>query len=77
MFQLLKRTIRVDHVLNYKVPKEHDDEDEITKKLKNEGCAPIVHGSDNSNVESDKDEKTLKKGWLHLHLDQFLRHMAN
>lgn len=40
--QLLGRTIRVDHVEKYKVPKEHGDEDDITKKLRKEGIAPKV-----------------------------------
>ncbi|KAI8519343.1 RNA-binding motif protein, X-linked 2 [Branchiostoma belcheri] len=31
------RTIRVDHVASYRVPKEHEDEDEITKKIRQEG----------------------------------------
>ncbi|XP_054159324.1 RNA-binding motif protein, X-linked 2-like [Oppia nitens] len=38
--KLLNRTIRVDHVEDYKIPKEHEDMDEMTKKLHNEGCAP-------------------------------------
>ncbi|KRX36072.1 RNA-binding motif protein, X-linked 2 [Trichinella nativa] len=38
--KLLGRIIRVDHVENYRVPKERGDEDEITKKLWLEGCAP-------------------------------------
>ncbi|UYV81874.1 RBMX2 [Cordylochernes scorpioides] len=34
------RTIRIDHVANYKIPKEFEDQDEITKKLHAKGCAP-------------------------------------
>ncbi|GJQ84657.1 hypothetical protein Trydic_g5189, partial [Trypoxylus dichotomus] len=37
---ILKRTIRVDHVSNYKVPKDSKKTDEETKKLYQEGCAP-------------------------------------
>ena len=32
------RTLRVDHVKDYKMPKEHEDQDEETKRLQNEGC---------------------------------------
>lgn len=38
--QILGKTIRVDHVNDYKPPKEHDDMDEVTRKLQTEGCAP-------------------------------------
>lgn len=32
----------MDHVNNYKPPKEHDDMDEETKQLQKEGCAPKI-----------------------------------
>lgn len=38
--KILNRTIRVDHVAEYKVPKENKKTDEKTKKLYGEGCAP-------------------------------------
>jgi RNA-binding motif X-linked protein 2 len=38
--KLLNRTIRVDHVANYRMPKEHEDIDPVTKQLYSEGCAP-------------------------------------
>lgn len=38
--KILNRTIRVDHVQEYKVPKEGKKTDEETKKLYSEGCAP-------------------------------------
>lgn len=38
--KILTRTIRVDHVQDYKVPKEGKKTDEETKKLYAEGCAP-------------------------------------
>ncbi|GBN88501.1 RNA-binding motif protein, X-linked 2 [Araneus ventricosus] len=38
--KLCTRTIRVDHVANYKPPKDNEQDDEITKMLKSEGCAP-------------------------------------
>ncbi|GAB0096733.1 RNA-binding motif protein, X-linked 2 [Sergentomyia squamirostris] len=38
--KLLGKTLRVDHVNNYKAPKENDKMDEETKRLQLEGCAP-------------------------------------
>lgn len=40
--KIMNRTIRVDHVSNYKVPKEGKKTDAETKKLYQEGCAPKV-----------------------------------
>ena len=62
--KLLNRTIRVDHVANYKVPKEHDDIDDVTKRLYNEGCGPNVR-YENKHKESEtktkKEEIKVKK----------------
>lgn len=38
--KILGRTIRVDHVKNFKAPKIYKDTDEQTKTLRLEGCAP-------------------------------------
>lgn len=38
--KLLNRIIRVDHVEEYKIPKEHDDITDELKQLYNQGCAP-------------------------------------
>ncbi|KAF0290217.1 RNA-binding motif protein, X-linked 2 [Amphibalanus amphitrite] len=38
--KLLKRTIRVDHVRDYKPPKDNEDLDDITRRLHEEGVAP-------------------------------------
>ncbi|XP_023017441.2 RNA-binding motif protein, X-linked 2 isoform X1 [Leptinotarsa decemlineata] len=38
--KILGRIIRVDHVADYKVPKEGKKTDEVTKNLYSEGCAP-------------------------------------
>lgn len=38
--KILGRTIRVDHVANYKAPKDSKNVDEETKRLRKEGCAP-------------------------------------
>ncbi|XP_048746773.2 RNA-binding motif protein, X-linked 2-like [Ostrea edulis] len=69
--KLLGRTIRVDHVEKYKVPKEHDDEDEMTKRLRMEGIAPKMEeeGKDSASEEDylipvkkhKKDKKAKKK----------------
>ncbi|TGZ39336.1 RNA-binding motif protein, X-linked 2 [Temnothorax longispinosus] len=37
---ILGRTIRVDHVSNYKAPKDSKNIDEETRNLRKEGCAP-------------------------------------
>ncbi|XP_062867110.1 RNA-binding motif protein, X-linked 2 isoform X2 [Trichomycterus rosablanca] len=64
------RTLRVDHVANYRPPKDSDDIDDITKKLREEGCAPKVPSSPASLEDSllpakkpkkDKKEKKKKK----------------
>ncbi|KAK3583695.1 hypothetical protein CHS0354_021445 [Potamilus streckersoni] len=56
--KLLGRTIRVDHVENYKVPKEHGDEDEETKRLRMEGCAPKTPTPE---TEKDGEKKKIDK----------------
>lgn len=40
--QILGKALRVDHVNDYKPPKDHDDMDEETRQLHSEGCAPKV-----------------------------------
>ena len=40
--QLLGRTLRVDHVEEYRKPKEHGDEDDLTMKVRAEGIAPRI-----------------------------------
>ncbi|KAK0086338.1 hypothetical protein PV325_003345 [Microctonus aethiopoides] len=37
--KILGRTIRVDHVSDYKVPKDSKKIDDVTRKLRLEGCA--------------------------------------
>ncbi|XP_045573044.1 RNA-binding motif protein, X-linked 2 isoform X2 [Salmo salar] len=61
------RTIRVDHVLNYRPPKDNEDMDDITKRLREEGCAPKL--PDPSSSESEEEQYALpakkpKKGGL-------------
>ena len=40
--KLAGRQIRVDHVNNYKPPKEHETDDDLIRTLKEMGCAPGV-----------------------------------
>lgn len=40
MIQILGKSLRVDHVSDYKPPKDDDRLDEETKRLQAEGCAP-------------------------------------
>ncbi|XP_060078744.1 RNA-binding motif protein, X-linked 2-like [Ylistrum balloti] len=60
-FNLLNRTIRVDHVEGYRQPKEHGDEDEVTQKLRAEGCAPKVADDDEDDEEEDDFVLPIKK----------------
>uniref|UniRef100_A0A8C1V9Y2 RNA binding motif protein X-linked 2 n=1 Tax=Cyprinus carpio TaxID=7962 RepID=A0A8C1V9Y2_CYPCA len=49
------RTIRVDHVVNYRPPKDTDDIDDVTKHLRKEGCAPKVPPPSSTESESEKE----------------------
>ncbi|KAF4077630.1 hypothetical protein AMELA_G00210210 [Ameiurus melas] len=64
------RTLRVDHVSNYRPPKDSEDIDDITKQLREEGCAPKTRLSSESESEDEglspvkkakKDKKEKKK----------------
>ncbi|XP_026051457.1 RNA-binding motif protein, X-linked 2 [Carassius auratus] len=63
------RTIRVDHVANYRPPKDNEDIDDVTKRLREEGCAPKVPSFEPGSEEEDavpvkkpkKDKKEKKK----------------
>ncbi|KAL3990118.1 RNA recognition motif family protein [Acanthocheilonema viteae] len=62
--KLLKRIIRVDHVEEYKVPKYHEDIDEETRRIWEDGCAPkpiVIHQEDDSE-DIDPVETLKKKG---------------
>jgi RNA-binding motif X-linked protein 2 len=57
---LAGRSIRVDHVKDYKPPKEHENDDDLIKTLKELGCAPGVElpaPSSSSSPSRRKDEK--------------------
>lgn len=53
--QIKGRTIRVDHVKNYRPPKDHEDIDDVTKRLREDGCAPAV--PDVVALSSDEEER--------------------
>ncbi|KAJ7310246.1 hypothetical protein JRQ81_007144 [Phrynocephalus forsythii] len=63
------RTIRVDHVANYRPPKDSEDIDEVTKTLREKGCGvktppPSASESSEENeveVKKHKKEKRKKK----------------
>lgn len=64
------RTLRVDHVSNYRPPKDAEDIDDITKILRQEGCAPKIASESESEDEQllplkkpkkEKKEKKRKK----------------
>ncbi|KAL6098263.1 rbmx2 [Pungitius sinensis] len=54
------RTIRVDHVKDYRPPKDTEDIDDITKHLREQGCGPKTnapppsHSSSSSEVEEEE-----------------------
>ncbi|KDR24402.1 RNA-binding motif protein, X-linked 2-like [Zootermopsis nevadensis] len=65
--KLLGRTIRVDHVADYKPPKDSDKLDEETRKLYSEGCAPsrsilpVMREEENKGKPKTKSKKEKKK----------------
>ncbi|KAH7961351.1 hypothetical protein HPB52_008161 [Rhipicephalus sanguineus] len=54
---LCKRTIRVDHVENYRPPKDSEDLDALMAKLHREGCAPETVARDEHKSEDDSEEE--------------------
>ncbi len=56
--KLADRSIRVDHVKDYKPPKEHENDDDLIRTLKELGCAPGVDlPPPSSSSTRPKDEK--------------------
>uniref|UniRef100_A0A670JZP9 RNA-binding motif protein, X-linked 2 n=1 Tax=Podarcis muralis TaxID=64176 RepID=A0A670JZP9_PODMU len=57
------RTIRVDHVANYRPPKDSEDIDDVTKALREKGCgAKTPPSSPESSKDSEVVVKKHKKG---------------
>ncbi|XP_073452854.1 RNA-binding motif protein, X-linked 2 [Aquarana catesbeiana] len=57
--KLRGRTIRVDHVSNYRPPKDGDDIDEVTKTLREKGCGAEMPPS--SSEEEPEEPQKMKK----------------
>ncbi|XP_054069520.1 RNA-binding motif protein, X-linked 2, partial [Rissa tridactyla] len=55
------RTIRVDHVANYRPPKDSDDLDDVTKALHAKGCGVKTPPHTSSDSLSDDDDVPVKK----------------
>lgn len=55
--QIKGRTLRVDHVKDYRPPKDSEDIDDVTKILREEGCAPLPSAPASSSSEDDDDEQ--------------------
>ncbi|XP_027463432.2 RNA-binding motif protein, X-linked 2 [Zalophus californianus] len=53
------RTIRVDHVSNYRAPKDSEEIDDVTKELQERGCG--AHTPSVSSSEGSEDDKPTKK----------------
>ncbi|XP_069049722.1 RNA-binding motif protein, X-linked 2 [Lepisosteus oculatus] len=59
--KLKGRTIRVDHVKNYRPPKDSEDIDDVTKRLREEGCAPRMPSPSSPESEEEEHTVTVKK----------------
>ncbi|POI29235.1 hypothetical protein CIB84_007016 [Bambusicola thoracicus] len=60
------RTIRVDHVANYRPPKDSDDLDDVTKALHAKGCGVKTPPQTSSDSSEDDDTPVQKqKGEMH------------
>ncbi|XP_064374041.1 RNA-binding motif protein, X-linked 2 [Dromaius novaehollandiae] len=55
------RTIRVDHVANYRPPKDSDDLDDVTKALREKGCGVKTPPHTSSDSLSEDDNVPVKK----------------
>ncbi|XP_019282549.1 RNA-binding motif protein, X-linked 2 [Panthera pardus] len=53
------RTIRVDHVSNYRAPKDSEEMDDMTKELQEKGCGAFTPSESSS--EGSEDDKPTKK----------------
>ncbi|NXC04676.1 RBMX2 protein, partial [Orthonyx spaldingii] len=55
------RTIRVDHVANYRPPKESEDWDEVTRTLHAKGCGVKTPPHTSSDSLSEDEDVPMKK----------------
>lgn len=49
----------MDHVSNYRAPKDSEETDDVTKELQERGCG--AHTPSQSSSESSEDDKPTKK----------------
>lgn len=72
--KVIGRTIKVDHAGNYKPPKDHDDTDEVTKFLREEGCSAKTIEQKKNVIPSAllvKPDGSIKKEKEENRLDEF------
>ncbi|KAM7301488.1 RNA-binding motif protein, X-linked 2 isoform X1 [Ixodes scapularis] len=55
---LCQRTLRVDHVENYRPPKDSDDLDALMARLHRDGCAPEVRRAEESAGEEEEGRRS-------------------
>ncbi|XP_031228652.1 RNA-binding motif protein, X-linked 2, partial [Mastomys coucha] len=55
------RTIRVDHVSNYRAPQESEDVDDVTRELQEKGCGVKTPPSSPPDVSEGEDVKLTQK----------------
>lgn len=71
----------MDHVANYRPPKDNEDIDDVTKHLREEGCAPKVPQPSSSESESEEEHavpvKKPKKGEKRLNLFSKCNYIQN
>lgn len=54
----------MDHVKDYRLPKEFGDEDEITKQIRTEGCGPQEEKEVKTEALKQKTEKGKSKSCI-------------
>lgn len=59
--QIKGRTIRVDHVANYRPPKESEDWDDVTRALHAKGCGVKTPPHTSSDSPSEDEDMPVKK----------------
>ncbi|KAL1767065.1 RNA-binding motif protein, X-linked 2 [Sigmodon hispidus] len=55
------RTIRVDHVSNYRPPQESEDVDDVTRELQEKGCGAKTPPPSSPELSEDEEVKPTKK----------------
>ncbi|KAG9478085.1 hypothetical protein GDO78_013209, partial [Eleutherodactylus coqui] len=59
--KLKGRTIRVDHVANYRPPKDGEDVDEVTQALRESGCGAKTPPPSSSSSSEEEDTEELQR----------------